>query len=224
LRIRYPKEQSQHLLSLKSKLSQNNSVQYKMEGKKKLDQSSETIESIQAIFRYYKSLGEGAMKQVAEEDLFKQANPESNSVAIIVKHLWGNMLSRWTDFLNSDGEKSWRMRDEEFINDFRNREELLLKWEEGWSCLFAALSDLSDSSLNQIVYIRNQGHTVLEALQRQLGHYAYHIGQIVFVSKMLSNEWETLSIARGKSTVFNDEKFAKTPHIEHFTDDLDENH
>src|SRR5688572_27423058 len=162
------------------------------------------LESVRKQFEYYKLLAEKTMDQLPDAKLFWQYNEESNSIAIIVKHLWGNMLSRWTDFLSSDGEKEWRRRDEEFENTVNSREELLQRWNEGWNCLFKAIDSLSDEDLNKIIYIRNQGHTVTEAINRQLAHYSYHVGQIVFIGKMVCNEaWKSLSIPRGKSSDYN---------------------
>jgi uncharacterized damage-inducible protein DinB len=161
-------------------------------------------------FEYYKKLGEKTFAQLTDEQLFNQINSESNSIATIIKHLRGNMLSRWTDFLTTDGEKEWRKRDEEFENDISTREELLQKWQEGWSCLFKALDSISDDDLSRVIYIRNQGHTILEAINRQLSHYPYHIGQIVFYAKQLNNsEWDSLSIKKNKSRSYNDEKFSQ---------------
>jgi len=172
-------------------------------------------------FEYYKLLGEKTFSQLSEEQLFWQYNEESNSIAIIVKHLWGNMLSRWTEFLTSDGEKEWRKRDEEFENNIQTKEELLNKWNEGWDCLFNAIKPLGQSDLTTEIYIRNQGHTVIEAINRQLAHYAYHVGQIVFIGKMVCNEnWSTLSIPKGKSKKFNDEKFSTKKQRQHFTDEV----
>lgn len=177
------------------------------------------LESIRKQFLYYKMLGEKAMGQLPDEGLFYEFNSESNSIAIIVNHLAGNMLSRFTDFLASDGEKEWRNRDLEFVNPFQSREELLAKWEEGWKCLLEALGTLQPADLESIVYIRNEGHTVTEALNRQLAHYPYHIGQIVFLAKMIKNqEWQSLSIPRNQSTNYNAGKFAQEKAIRHFTD------
>lgn len=172
-------------------------------------------------FEYYKLLGEKAMEQLPEEKLFWQYNDESNSIAIVVKHLWGNMLSRWTDFLTSDGEKEWRDRDTEFENDTKSREQLMERWNEGWQCLLNALNQLKKDDLQKIVYIRNQGHIVMEAINRQLAHYPYHIGQIVFVAKMAAGEkWHSLTIPKGQSQQFNDEKFSKPKIKEHFTNEV----
>lgn len=178
------------------------------------------LESVKKQFAYYKLLAEKTFDQVTEEQLFWQFNEESNSIAIIVKHLWGNMLSRWTDFLTSDGEKQWRKRDEEFENDLNNREALILKWKEGWEVLFNCLNALNENDLSKEIFIRNQGHTVIEAINRQLPHYAYHVGQIVFIGKMLCNKnWNTLSIAKGDSKGYNAEKFLEPKHKKHFTDE-----
>ena len=172
-------------------------------------------------FEYYKQLGEKTIEQVTEEQLFWQFNAESNSIAIIVKHLWGNMLSRWTDFLTTDGEKETRNRDAEFENDITTKNELLQKWNEGWTCFLDALNSLTVDDLDKTIYIRNMGHTVAEAINRQLAHYPYHIGQIVFIGKMICNQnWTSLSIPKGSSVAYNTEKFAKPKHKEHFTDEF----
>lgn len=173
---------------------------------------SNYLESVKKQFLYYKKLGEQAMEQLQEEDLFWQYNPESNSIAIIVNHLAGNMLSRFTDFMTSDGEKSWRDRDAEFKNRFNNREELLDHWQKGWACLLNELDQLQEEDLSTVVYIRNEAHTVTEALNRQLAHYPYHIGQIIYIAKMIRDaEWITLSIARNKSADYNERKFSEFP-------------
>ena len=138
-------------------------------------------------FEYYKLLGEQTFAQLPEEALMWQYNTESNSIATIVKHLSGNMLSRWTDFLTSDGEKEWRNREDAFIETIQTKEELLDIWNKGWECFFDALNGLQADQLSQIIYIRNEGHTVIEAINRQLAHYPYHIGQIVFYAKILKN-------------------------------------
>ena len=131
------------------------------------------------------------------------------------------MLSRWTDFLTTDGEKDWRERDAEFKNDIRTREELLQKWNEGWSCLLNAIGSLKEEDLEKIIYIRNMGHTVTEAINRQLAHYPSHIGQIIFLGKMINNEeWRSLSIPPGTSQAYNAQKFEKPKHIEHFTEEF----
>lgn len=176
------------------------------------------LESVSKQFQYYKMLGDKTFEQVEDEFLFWCYNEESNSIAMIVKHLWGNMLSRWTDFLTSDGEKEWRNRDAEFENDISTKAELLEKWNNGWLVLFDTLKTLNESDLEKIIYIRNQGHTVMEAVNRQLAHYPYHVGQIVFIAKMYSKEWKSLSIPKEKSNQFNAEKFDTPKQITHFTD------
>lgn len=179
------------------------------------------LKSVKKQFEYYKKLGENTFEQIPVEKLFWKLNEESNSISMIVKHLNGNMLSRWTNFLTSDGEKEWRRRDEEFNDDIKTKKELLLKWNEGWECLFNALKNLKEEDLKKEVYIRNMGHSVSEAINRQLAHYPYHIGQIVFIGKIIKNEkWSTLSIPKGKSKEYNKEKFSKPKRKEHFTDDL----
>jgi hypothetical protein len=168
------------------------------------------LSSAVAQFNAYRSLGERAMSQMQDEMLFWQYNPESNSVAIIVKHLAGNMVSRWTDIFNTDGEKEWRNRDAEFVNDINSREDLMAIWEKGWNCLFDALNSLQESDLQKTIYIRNEPHTVIDAINRQLTHYASHIGQIVYIGKMVNNEhWKSLSIPRNRSADFNNEMFSK---------------
>lgn len=180
----------------------------------------DNIKDIRLQFEYYKSLGEKTFDQLQDADLFEQFNKESNSIAIIVNHLWGNMMSRWTDFLNSDGEKEWRNRDLEFESVIRNRKELIDKWNEGWNCLFEALDSINEKNFDSKVYIRNQEHSIPEAINRQLAHYTYHIGQIVYIGRMLKgNEWKSLSIPKGKSVEFNKKKFSKGKHGGHFTDE-----
>ncbi|WP_442786960.1 DUF1572 family protein [Flavobacterium suncheonense] len=185
-----------------------------------MENSNTYLQSSKRLFLYYKTLGEKAMEQLEEEQLFFAANEDTNSIAVIVQHLSGNMLSRWTDFLTSDGEKEWRNRDSEFELNLKTREELLKVWEKGWNCLFKALDDLTEAQLSQIVYIRNEGHTVLDAINRQLAHYPYHIGQMVFYAKMLKKtEWTSLSIPKNKSNDYNADKFSKEKSTKHFTDD-----
>lgn len=183
--------------------------------------STDYLESARKQFLYYKMLGEKTFEQVTDEQLFWQYNPECNSIATIVKHLWGNMLSRWTDFITSDGEKEWRDREAEFDNDIASREELMQKWNEGWDCLLNALNALTTEDLSKMIYIRNMGHTVTEAINRQLAHYPYHIGQIVFIGKMAGgSDWKSLSIPRGNSQAYNAEKFAQPKQKTHFTDEF----
>ncbi len=177
------------------------------------------IESILKLFRYYKSLGERTFEALSDEELHLEPAPGANSISIIVKHLWGNMLSRWTNFLTEDGEKDWRNRDEEFEVTIKTREELLTKWEEGWQCLFNAIGNLSEEDLERTIYIRNEGHSVIDAIHRQLAHYSYHVGQIVFLGKLIKGEgWESLSIPKGGSNDYNSNKFSSEKADRHFTD------
>jgi hypothetical protein len=151
-------------------------------------------------FRSIKRLAEKAIAQVSDGDLHWQPDKESNSIAIIMKHISGNLVSRWTDFLTSDGEKPNRNRDAEFEDSNLPREELLKQWEAGWDCLFKTLAGISESDLEKTVYIRGEAHSVLKAITRQIWHYGYHVGQIVYIAKHLRSEkWNTLSIPRGKS-------------------------
>jgi len=150
------------------------------------------------------------MAQLNDEQLFYQLTEEDNSIAIIVKHLWGNMLSRWTNFFKEDGEKDWRNRDQEFLLETESREDILAKWEEGWACLFKAVASITKENFEELIYIRNQGHSVVEACNRQLSHYAYHVGQMVFLGKMIKKkEWVSLSIPKGDSKNYNQKKFGQ---------------
>ena len=185
-----------------------------------MDINNDYLESVKKQFLYYKTLGEKAMAQLEPEQLFVSVNDNTNSIAVIVKHLSGNMLSRWTDFLTTDGEKQWRNRDAEFDNTFSSKEEVLEMWNKGWNSFLNALDQLHAEQLSHIIYIRNEGHTVVEAINRQLAHYPYHVGQIVFNAKQLkTSEWRTLSIAKNKSNDYNTDKFSKDKSIKNFTDD-----
>ncbi|MCR8558408.1 DUF1572 domain-containing protein [Mucilaginibacter sp. BJC16-A38] len=165
------------------------------------------LSSIKKQFRYYQSVGDRAIAQVSEEQMHWQYNPESNSIAIIIKHIAGNSISRWTDFLTSDGEKEWRNRDEEFEDPASSKEELIALWNKGWKCMYDAIDPLTDDDLLYTIYIRNEAHTVIEAINRQLAHVPYHIGQIVFIAKMVSGEnWNSLTIPKGQSKAFNLQK------------------
>jgi hypothetical protein len=156
---------------------------------------------------------------VTEEQLHWQYNEQSNSIAIIIKHIAGNSLSRWSDFLTTDGEKEWRNRDDEFEDTISSKEEIIDLWERGWACLYSAIYPLTDDDLLRIVYIRNEGHTVIEAINRQLAHIPYHVGQIVFIAKMVSAEnWTSLSIAKGQSHLFNANKFQAEKGRKFFTE------
>ena len=179
------------------------------------------LESVRKQFAYYKQLGDRTFAQLSETELFWQYNNASNSIAIIVKHLWGNMRSRWTDFLTTDGEKDFRDRDSEFELTIQSEKELLNHWETGWTVVFRALDSLTESQLADIVYIRNQGHTVTEAIHRQLAHYAYHVGQIVYLGRMCRGaDWKSLSIPKGQSKTYNQGKFAQAKRKQHFTDEF----
>lgn len=161
-------------------------------------------------FEYYKSVGEKTFAQLEEAQLFVKPNEESNSIAIIVGHMAGNMLSRWTDFLTTDGEKEWRNRDLEFEENINTKADLLNKWNEGWNCLFEAMASINADNFNTIIYIRNEPHSITDAIQRQIAHYAYHVGQIVFLGKLLvDTNWKSLTIPKGKSSDFNAEKMSK---------------
>ena len=185
-----------------------------------METSSIYLESVKKQMLYYKTIAEKAMEQLEVEQLFISVNENTNSIATIVRHMSGNMLSRWTDFLTTDGEKKWRKRDEEFENTIQTREELLNIWNEGWNCFFSAINDLQPDDLSRIIYIRNEGQTALDAINRQLAHYPYHIGQIVFCAKMLKKEeWNSLSIPKNKSKDYNADKFSKDKSLKHFTDD-----
>lgn len=183
--------------------------------------STSYLNSVTKQFDYYKSLGDKTINQLELHEIQKEFSKDSNSIAIIVKHILGNMLSRWTNFLTEDGEKEWRHRDTEFVDTFKSKEELLTYWNKGWNCLFDAITPLKTEQLENIIYIRNQGHSITEAINRQLAHYSYHIGQLVFLGKLIKgNNWVSLSIPKGKSSSYNQEKFSKEKGRRHFTDDL----
>ena len=171
---------------------------------------SACIHSITERFRFYKNLGEAALQQIPDNQLHWKFNDSSNSAGVIVKHISGNMISRFTDFLTTDGEKPWRNREHEFEGEGSLRSDLMRRWEEGWQCLFDHIQPLSETDLERIVYIRDEPHTIIEALNRQLGHYAYHIGQLVYLGKMIcGDEWRSLSIPKGQSEAYNRKKFGK---------------
>jgi hypothetical protein len=170
-------------------------------------------------FEYYKSLGDKTIVQLTDDQLFVRPSAASNSIAIIIQHMSGNMLSRWTDFLTTDGEKPWRNRDAEFDDIIIQKTELLQHWEKGWTCLFNALNSLTENDLMTIIYIRNMGQTVADGIVRQLCHYSYHVGQIVFAGKLLNDHFENLSIAKNASSAYNAGKFAQEKTIQHFSDE-----
>src|SRR5579864_1948957 len=161
------------------------------------------LEDSIALLRYYKKLAERAMAQVTDEQLGQVLDPEMNSIAQIVKHMAGNMRSRWTDFLTSDGEKPDRDRDSEFVEAPKTRAEVTRSWEAGWQCMFAALEPLTEADLGRAVMIRGEAHSVMQAINRQIAHYSYHCGQIVFLAKHLQHtQWKSLSVPRGRSANF----------------------
>jgi hypothetical protein len=156
------------------------------------------------VFQYYKKLAERGIAQCPDESLFTILDPQSNSIAIIVKHMAGNMRSRWTDFLTSDGEKPDRNRDTEFEEPPTTRAELMERWERGWKFLFDALEPLSDADLTRTIVIRSEPHSVMQAINRQVAHYSYHVGQIVFLARHFAGDkWQTLTIPKKKSAEFN---------------------
>ena len=178
------------------------------------------LESAFKQFSYYRLLGDKAFGQLPQEAIFFKPDIDSNSISIIVRHLNGNMISRWTNFLNEDGEKTWRHRDQEFEEGYNTKDEVVEAWNDGWNCLMQTIESLEAEDLLKIIYIRNQGHTVLEAINRQLTHYSYHVGQILYIGKMFKkSEWKILSIKKGKTLGFNTEMFSKPKEIKHYIDD-----
>lgn len=156
------------------------------------------------VLRYYKKLAERAMAQVSDEQLFVTLDAEANSIAIAVKHMAGNMRSRWTDFLTSDGEKPTRNRDSEFVDPAPTRAALMADWEDGWAFVFSALEPLTDDDLDRTITIRGEAHSVMQAINRQVAHYPYHIGQIVLLAKHFAGErWQSLTVPRNQSAEFN---------------------
>jgi hypothetical protein len=175
-----------------------------------MDIGTEYLRVVIERFKNVKSLGDKTINQLSEDEIYWTYNNESNSVAIIVKHLSGNMISRWTDFLNSDGEKDYRNRDEEFIDDIPSKSELKNLWEKGWKVLIDTLTGLNEQDLLKKIYIRGESHLVLDAIERQMAHYAYHVGQIVYIGKQLKdNNWESLSIPKGQSEEYLKEMLEK---------------
>lgn len=167
------------------------------------------VEDSIELFRSYKNLAERAMAQITDEELTTVLDGEMNSIAVIVKHMTGNMRSRWTEFLISDGEKPNRDRDSEFVDPPSTREHLLGLWEQGWRCVFTALEGLSDADLSRSVTIRGEAHSVMQAINRQMAHYSYHCGQIVLLAKHFKHDgWQSLSVPRRQSTEFNRRVFA----------------
>jgi hypothetical protein len=177
------------------------------------------LESSRKLFRYYKAQGEKAIEQLTDVQINQRPNEASNSIALIVHHLSGNMLSRWTDFLTTDGEKPTRNREAEFEEGYPDKKTMLEAWEKGWNVLLTTLDSLKPEDLSTIIYIRNEGQTVLEAIQRQLAHYPLHVGQILYQAKALKgNDFQSLSIPKGNSADFNVQKFSAEKSRKHFTD------
>jgi len=171
---------------------------------------NEYLKIVQERFESVKSLGDNTISQLSEEDIHWKLNEASNSIAIIAKHLSGNMISRWSDFLTSDGEKNSRNRDQEFEDDIPSKQEMITIWEKGWNTLLDTLNGLENQDLLKNITIRGEKHTVLEAIERQMAHYAYHVGQIVYIGKQLKDgNWETLSNPKGKSEEYLQQKLKK---------------
>jgi Protein of unknown function (DUF1572) len=177
------------------------------------------LDSARKLFRYYKAQGEKAMAQLTDAEVLARPNEASNSIALIVHHLSGNMLSRWTDFLTTDGEKPTRNREAEFDEAYPDKKTMLEAWEKGWNALLDTLDLLKPEDLSTLIYIRNEGQTVLEAIQRQLAHYPLHVGQILYQAKALKgSDFQSLSIPKGNSAAFNAQKFSVEKTRKHFTD------
>ncbi len=166
--------------------------------------ATEFLQSAVKRLKSYKELGDKTFAQLADKDLHYRPNEASNSIAVIIQHMAGNMLSRWTDFLSSDGEKEWRNRDIEFEEQNLSRQELMDLWEKGWNCCLGALASLKEEDLLKTIHIRNEGLPAVDAINRQLAHYPYHVGQIIYIAKIIRNEgWKNLSIPKGSSDEFN---------------------
>lgn len=169
-----------------------------------LEFTTSYVEDTLAVFRHYKRLAERAMEQVTDQQLFDVIDKEANSIAVIVKHMAGNMCSRWTDFLTTDGEKPGRDRDSEFVEPPATREGLMAMWEDGWNRVFSAIAPLTEADLGRTVTIRGEAHSVMQAINRQLAHYPHHVGQIVLLAKHFAcDRWQSLSVPRNKSAEFN---------------------
>lgn len=172
--------------------------------------ASSFLQSVIKRLGYYKELGDKALAQLSDADLHFQPNEESNSIAIIIQHTAGNMLSRWTDFLTSDGEKEWRNRDTEFEEQRLTTQQLLDLWQKGWDCCLGTLHALAAEDLLKTIHIRGEGLLVVDAINRQLAHYPYHVGQIIYLARLIKNkEWKNLSIPKGNSEQFNRQMQAK---------------
>jgi len=172
----------------------------------------EYLETVITRLKYYKDLGEKTFEQLEEKDFHFQPNSESNSIAIIIQHLAGNMLSRFTNLLTEDGEKEWRQRDDEFEVHSFTRNQLLEMWDRGWDCCFSSIDSLSSDDLLKTIYIRKEPMSVIDAINRQLAHYSYHIGQIVYIGRLIKDKtWKSLSIPRGQSQQYNQGEGIKDP-------------
>ena len=172
----------------------------------------EFITSATKRLKYYKDLGDKTFEQLSDADFHYQPNEESNSIAIIIQHVAGNMLSRWTNFLTEDGEKEWRQRDDEFEIHTYDKQQLHVLWEKGWACFLNAIEPLEKKDLKKKIYIRQESLTVIDAINRQLAHYPYHIGQIIYIAKIIKNKnWQNLSIPKGDSTQYNNGQQLKDP-------------
>ncbi|WP_222983774.1 DUF1572 family protein [Flagellimonas meishanensis] len=175
-----------------------------------MDFQENYLSNIKFEFQRYKTLGDKTFEQLAENDIHWQYQEMDNSIAIIVKHMVGNMLSRWTNFLTEDGEKPWRNREMEFEGTYATKVDMLTEWEKGWKCLFNALESIDSSNFDTKIRIRDEEHTIVEAINRQLAHYASHVGQIIFLGKMIvGKEWISLSIPKGGSEAFNKKMFGE---------------
>jgi hypothetical protein len=174
--------------------------------------AEEFLSTVIRRVKYYKDLGDKTFEQLGDTDFHYQPNEQSNSIAVIIRHMAGNMLSRWTNFLAEDGEKEWRQRDDEFAFHDYNKQQLLETWEKGWTCFLDALASLQEDDLLKTIYIRQEGLTVIDAINRQLAHYPYHIGEIVYIGRMIKNsEWKNLSIPKGRSGQYNQSGSVKDP-------------
>ena len=168
------------------------------------------LESAIKRLSYYKELGDKTFEQLKDQDFHFTPNAESNSIALIIQHTAGNMLSRWTDFLTTDGEKEWRNRDAEFEEQNLSKQQLIDFWQKGWDCLLNSLNALTEEDLLKTIYIRSEGLLVIDAINRQMAHYPYHVGQIIYLARIIKNEdWQNLSIPKGQSNQFNQQMHAK---------------
>ncbi|MDR0195772.1 MAG: DUF1572 domain-containing protein [Myroides sp.] len=171
----------------------------------------EDIKGVRTQFEYYRTLADKAILILSQDELNHKVSDESNSIAMIMRHVTGNLLSSFTNFFTEDGDKSWRNRDDEFQDGIYDKHELITNWDKAWNVLFQTLDSITEENINTVVKIRNQDHTVAEALYRQLAHYPYHIGQIVFIGKMIRNtEWQSLSIPKNMSKEYNKEVYNYT--------------